>query len=630
MKSILLLAALSASAFPQAAPQPATSPATPAQSPLTTLHARGRVVLVDVVVTGAHDQPVRNLKKSDFTVLEDGKPQTILAFESHLTGQAPPPAPAMPKLEPGVFTNYTPIPPGPALNILLLDALNTPLNAQPYLRTQVLAYLKTARPGVALAIFGLNGPHLTLLQGFTADPELLRNAIDKKGRAKSSPLMNNPLEGDNAGQQTNSDTLAEALGNAPGAAEAVANLAQFDAQVSALQLDMRVRYTLDALGQIARYLGTLPGRKNLIWFSGSFPLGTLPDGDLQNPFDVVSNFESQLRDTATALTHGQVAVYPVDARGLMTSPVFSASNPGSFNPRNPGKSGVDNNRWLAQTSAEHATMYQLAEQTGGKAFVNTNGLRQAVEQAIDIGNNYYTIAYTPTNTKDNGDFRKIKIQLDLPGYNLSYRRGYYALKPPAKPAGPTTPTAPNAPAPPSDPSLPLHPSMHSAMERGAPTPSQILMKVRVQPNSPVEPAVAPGNQPDPALKGPFTRYSISYAVAPGDILFNTAPDQHRRASIEFVALVYDANGQLFNASIKPIHTNFPPDAFAQMLRTGLQYQQEISVPTRGEYFLRIGIHDLLADHVGALEVPVDTVRRLTPIPAAPALPPAATPPSTHP
>src|SRR5580704_6188514 len=177
-----------------------------------------------------------------------------------------------------------------------------------------------------------------------------------------------------------SDTLSS-FGNDPGLADVIANLQQFEAQEQSFQLQLRARYTLDALNQIARSLPGIPGRKNLIWFSGSFPINILPDGDLQNPFAIVASAEEEFRETTNLLTASQVAVYPIDARGLMTSPNLSAANSGSKYVRDPTRFSKDEAKFFQQTADEHSTMLQMAEETGGRAFINTNDLSQAVAES---------------------------------------------------------------------------------------------------------------------------------------------------------------------------------------------------------------------------------------------------------
>ena len=299
---------------------------TPAPATAPTIKARAQIVIVDVVVTDKNQNPVHNLKQSDFNVLENNSPQTISHFEEHIyPNPKAPPVERLPPMPPGVFTNYSPEPPSDAINIILLDTLNTQMKDQSYVRAQLKQYLNTAKPGIRTAIFGLTS-RLILLQGFTSNPEILKSIIDKKNPG-SSPLLDDPVG--TGGVEPLSDQLSDILGNDPTAAQVIANMQQIEADNQAFQLQLRVDYTLDAMNLLARYLSGLPGRKNLIWFSGSFPLNVFPDTDLQQPFSIVANYDDQLRETSRLLTAAQVAVYPVDARGLFSNPSMSASNSGS-------------------------------------------------------------------------------------------------------------------------------------------------------------------------------------------------------------------------------------------------------------------------------------------------------------
>src|SRR5271170_5196838 len=109
-------------------PQPASPAATQptAQSDITTLHSTTQLVVVDVVVTDKHQNPVHDLKASDFTLLEKGVPQPIKNYEEHTALPANSKLPPMPPMPPGVFTNFSFAPAKGAVNVLLLDMLNTP------------------------------------------------------------------------------------------------------------------------------------------------------------------------------------------------------------------------------------------------------------------------------------------------------------------------------------------------------------------------------------------------------------------------------------------------------------------------------------------------------------------------
>ena len=151
-----------------------------------------------------------------------------------------------------------------------------------------------------------------------------------------------------------------ALGNMPNKATVLANLRQFEAEQQSHQLQLRARFTLDALNLLARYMSNLPGRKNLIWFSGSFPISILPDPSLQNPFAIVSSSEDEFRETVDLMARSQVAVYPIDARGLMVEPMLNASNSGRTDAESPG----DANKFTLQTRGGRDAMTQTTNRPG--------------------------------------------------------------------------------------------------------------------------------------------------------------------------------------------------------------------------------------------------------------------------
>src|SRR5579863_8131496 len=134
----------------------------PTQPPLPPLQINVRNVLVDVVVTDKKGVAVPNLHKEDFEVLENGKPQAIEYFEPHFPSASAPAEPPTP-LPPNTFTNVTAAPPNEAINILLMDALNTTIQDQSYVRQRIVKYLATLPPGLRLGVF-LLGDRLRIIQ----------------------------------------------------------------------------------------------------------------------------------------------------------------------------------------------------------------------------------------------------------------------------------------------------------------------------------------------------------------------------------------------------------------------------------------------------------------------------------
>jgi len=580
----------------------------------TTVQTQSTLVVIDVTAADEKHDPIHQLTSADFTILEDGQPQKVKVFEEHLPG-VPAPSPRGPKLGPGQFSNLSPVPHG-ALNILLFDKLNTPLISQGYVREQVLTFLKNAPSGTRIAIFGLT-TELKILQGFTSDPNLLRSIVEgNTNRSSPSPLMPSVVNADNPGgdnAELNSDA-GRTLGG-PDAATLLANLQQFEAQEQAYDLRVRQLYTLNALNQLARYMSNLPGRKNLIWFSGSFPINVLPDNDLQDPFTVQASAEEEFRQTVDMLSRGQIAVYPIDARGLMISPGNSASSQSPIISKGPRTFTNSDEKWTQEIVDEHETMEEMAKQTGGKAFVNSNGLTEAVETAIEVGSNYYTVAYEPANGNWNGGFRRIQVKVDRPGVTLAYRRGYFADDPIkyVKEIPVESNQEQSGKGKDGQHAEPQYNALRAAMTHGSPEPAQIIFVADVRPvGTDNEAAGAEFNKLAKNVKGPFRRYSVTYAINPSQLSFVAGQDGARHFSVEFMSLVYDDSGAPVNEQVNGLAAAILDAKFADSMKHGFVYRQQISVPVKGEYYFRIGVRDRNTDKVGALEIPVRALAKVQP------------------
>ena len=573
------------------------APCAHAQSPqpaLPTLQLQVPLVLEDVVVLDSRDQPVHNLKAADFTITDDGKPVTPQSFEEHA---APTPAqlaieqasmPKIPDLGVNVFTNYTPIPPGSALHILVLDTLNTPVNDQAKVRQKMLKFLANRPPGTPLAIFGLSS-HLYLLQGFTSDPALLRAAVDAR-LTKGAPtnlqqsVSTNGESLEKEAADTNT-TLAENENS--GGAHAAALVSQFLGENDNSRYQEREEDTITAVDQLAHYLSNLPGRKNLIWCSGAFPLDVIFKG-IEIPDHI--NFSDQIRKMEDLLARSQVAVFPIDASGLITNSTDQAmmlDNPTAANIRSGGNTNM---RFLQQSTNEQAPMDQVAEQTGGKAFYNTDDLAAAVESAISFGSNYYTLSYTPPSGKWDYKYHRIDVKPNQQGLHLSYRRGYYSDNPAEASHGGKQFQAS---------------AMQAAMLHGAPAPSELLFDVRAIPADDTTVKLSPGSTPDPKLmQSPFRTYTLDTLIDIHNVQMDRIGNGEYQGSLECTVLVYNADGSVVNTRTRQAHFVLPPDRYADLLTHGLSASQSIDVPAKGSYFIRIGLHDPASNRVGAVEIPV--------------------------
>jgi VWFA-related protein len=328
----------------------------------TTLQAYSRLTTVDVTVTDANGHPIQGLTQSDFTILEDGKPQPIHNFEEVVEVGVPP----LPQLPPHVYTNLQPEASSAAVNIMLLDFANeapkdstnpeqlrNSTRIQHFVKDSAVRALDQMPTGTRVILLSMTN-HLRILQSITSDKELLKSVI------ASAPY---DLDG--------------------------------NGDVQCVESDMRNRMVLESLDQIAADVFPIKGRKNLIWFTMGIPAITDPNDRPK----CLPDYTSALIHAYDLLNASQIAIYPIDAHGLENT---------------------------AFQSATLLSMETIAQATGGIAYYNTNNITPAVLKALDNGANYYSIAYIPPDPNYDGKYHKIEVKVDRPGVNLTYRKGYYA------------------------------------------------------------------------------------------------------------------------------------------------------------------------------------------------------------
>jgi VWFA-related protein len=595
---------------------------TPPAPSTATITVSVRRVVVDITVTDAKGKPVPGLAASDFHVFEDGAPQAVQSFEVHTVEPQPPVT--LPKLPPNTFSNLSSSPNGGPTTVILYDVLNTPLDSQPYAHAQLLAFLKQRKASGQVAIFVLSDK-LHMLQGFTDDDDKLIAALNaQKGRYKSTLLQSQ------AEQTASSDQLARTDGNQNGADErqdvsfqSIAGMLQnMETMEQSYLLDQRVDMTAQALEEIAHFLVALPGRKNLVWMSGSFPDGVIPNGDAngrdaltgQNEFGANRNYSSEIVAATDMLNLSHVAVYPVDIRGLQVNSMFSAAGNQAFEPgqRKDLKAMRDFSTNLA---SEHATMDVIGDQTGGRAFYNTNGLKEAAAEAIGEASVYYTVTYSPSNRSYDGRLRKIRVELTHPGYRLAYRRSYFArdLEEAAKVVQETA----------SDP-------MIVPLEHGAPAAHDLFFEAHIEPVG--EPVAATPQQMQelvryeamfstskrriaqelntPVMLQP---YVVQYALLPRQLQMQVGADGTRRDDLEFAAVSYNADGLVLDGLRVRIQDVIHPGRWELIEDGGYHVPLNVLVPVQARS-LRLAVRDTANNRLGSLEVSLPLARVAAPAP----------------
>ena len=638
--AVILLAAASHPALAQAPAAPKAVDASSAQ--ITTLKTAVRRVAVDVVVTDSKGRPVTGLTQDDFRVAEDNKAQSVLFFDVHsVMPETNFIAPRIPPLPPNTFLNLAKAPESGTPTVILYDALNTPLTEQDRGHKQIVDLIKHRRPGTQIAIFVLTGK-LHLLQGFTEDTDLLAAALaTKAGSAQtttllrpgsdlaSTPTTENPEMTTQVQAPPNSNAGPTTIdGGNPDQVflDFVDKAREMDALDQEQLQDQRVEITLNALTDIGRFLASLPGRKDLIWLSSSFPVDIFPDpamttNNTQHDRDM-RDYSVQMKQATDLLNLSHVSVYPVDVRGLRVNSDLTAASNAAYgsNPNFGGPAASlqqTRSTSIATTStslnlsqqtfiegdvATRATMDSIAGDTGGHAFYGTNALQEAVNSAMISGSTYYSLTYAPTNPKYDGGLRHIKVTLKKSGSTLSYRKTYYADD--LEAAALRVADAPQSPLTPS-------------LERGTPLSHGLFLEAQLEASgtpAPATPAQMQVLSQYEALQPKKTKaktaprapvlmqqYLISYGLIARQLELPLDESGAHQASIEFGLVSYDEDGRKLNGVDTHIDDPIPADHYDKLLSDGYHVVQSIAVPVTAAS-IRIAVRDIRGNRVGSLEV----------------------------
>ena len=565
--------------------------------PSATIRVNTRLVQFDVVVTDKDGRPVKDLKASDFQVQQDGKAQSIVAFEPHTPGIPGAPMAEQAAVTSGAtaaantFTNSPAKAPQSSWTVILFDLLNTSVTDQSYARNQLLQLLRSLPQGQPVALFVLTR-QLEMVQGFTQNPEELVRRAELLQPSKSQDLTTMAERERETSRIVTTAQQAAPQGGAPANAPAystdsiafgqASRIAQNYNDHEAFRSADRALFTLAAMKGMARAVSGYPGRKNLIWLSGSFPVDIEPNPATMDPFRNVRSFDADLRETSSLLATSRVAVYPVDVRGLQSKgfdPTMATSETGFMNDPVPGSShgaiapsaSSQGNTLSAETTAlinDRTTMKNIAQQTGGEAFVNTNDLKRVIARSLEDGSTYYTLAYTPPK-QDEGGYHKVVVQVPNKNWKLAYRRGYYSIPPVA--ASGAVGTA----------------ALRTALQPGMPPATSMLLTAWLE-------------LPDAKRK----EVKVNYIINSNGVEFTDAPENKKRAQIDCMVIAFDSSGKEVAHASDTLDATLPANAYAAVMAHGIPAHQLISLPP-GKYNLRIGVMDRTTQQIGTVDAPLE-------------------------
>jgi VWFA-related protein len=538
----------------------------PAQLPR--IRVATRLVQVGVIVRDKTG-PVANLTKGDFVVLDRGKPQKISVFSVQSGSPAAQAAQsqsqaALQPLPPNTFSDLPQYAAPPrSITVVLLDNLNTLYGSvaqskyehSPYwledlalrnAKNHLIEFIRQLQPQDRVAIYGLRHS-LYVLCDFTSDRNQLLDIV--KNYDARSITNREVVEPGNTmiitGGHDNpmADILGQASGFENGASSRLAGAAN----------EERGAETMAALQAIAAHVANIPGRKNLVWLTANLPFSGA--------------------EMARVLSPSDIAVYPIDARGLLAqSPMVLADIPGTADADDvSGASGhMDNMPAQSAQPIGIATMEKLADETGGQAFVNTNDLTGAIRKAVEDSAVTYTLGFYINSDAMDGKFHEIKVEVHPKGLSVRYPKGYFAF------------------------------------QDSAPTQNADQQMVETAVQSPIESSMIPlqatferVNRPRPNSLNLVCRIDIQ------NIQFARSAGL-RKGAIAIYVIGQNAAGKALHNWEKTYNLQFTDAQYSSLLQSGIPFRQSLQLRP-DVTILRIVVEDITAAHTGSLIIPLSRI-----------------------
>lgn len=532
----------------------------PPQNPKISISTR--LVELGVIVRN-NDGPVEDMTKDDFVVLDRGKPQKISVFTLE-SDKSPATIPQLAKmLPPNTFSDLPQYGAGRprSVTIVLLDNLNTLYGSAPaskYEQTpywvedlalqngkkHLIEFIQTLDPRDRVAIYGLRHS-LHILCDFTNDRDQLLAIL--KAYDTASVTNRQVVEpgkivlafpGDRRG-----DVFAQGSGFDNAAVLRLAGGANAD----------RGAETMAALQQIAAHVANVPGRKNLVWLTANLPFSGA--------------------DMAHVLSPANIAVYPVDARGLLgQSPSVAAGMWGTadFDDVSGASGHMDNMPAQSSQPIGIGTMQKIADETGGQAFVNTNDIAGAIRKAVEDSAVTYTLGFYIDASALDGKFHEIRVQSKRKDVTMRYPKGYFAYH-----------------------------------ETGG-SQDQNLKTLVTAVQSPIESSLIPIQATLERVNQPEANSLSMLCSIDVNSLRWTQTDNLRKGTVAVYVIEQDPAGKVLQQWEKKFDVQFTDSQYSALLKSGMTFRQIVHLHA-GATTLRVLIEDPGTSQIGSLIIPLAQV-----------------------
>ena len=552
--------------------------------------ARTELVLIPVLVTDKSGAHIGGLKHEDFTVLENGSEKKVATFDE-ITSD--PKRLSRPR-NPNEFSNS--VPGGGStrrVTLIVLDMINTPFIDQTYARKELLKYLvESLNRREPTGLYALDRSGIHVIHDFTVDPDVLIAAVHKV-RGDAYQMVDTPedmemLTGSASPEGSAGDIGTSGAsggvntrGGQAGSAAAVASQVQQEANrmqsmiedqalnFQSFQQRLAITYTLQGLQQVAQALAGFPGRKSLIWASGGFPFSVsdttmqLAPAGRDSLTDVLPLYER----TWQLLNDAQIALYPVDVKGLQTnSPGASIRMPSMPN-RKPGGYTRRANWQQGETQSSFET---FAAATGGRAYYNSNDLVKGFRDAVRDSAQYYMLGYYLDKSDTKPGWRKLSVRVKRDHANVRARSGFFVTK--------------------------------ISADSEASHDSDIASALK----SPLDYTAIALNghwEPTEASQEPGKKRVVYRVDLPPDPAFIDANDKNHVA-FDLVATATTPDGlQANHSTLKKIDFYPTPELLAKIREKGMGARGALDLAP-GEYTVRIVVRDNLTGRVGSVAAPL--------------------------
>lgn len=352
-------------------------------------------------------------------------------------------------------------------------------------------------------------------------------------------------------------------------------------------LERRTLGTIEAMKTLSRMLGGLSGRKNVVWLTASLPFDLIPEDRTVTDAELLADLPGQgsqrsvsvnaagsqaaeqrtlhaqeIRESEAQLASASIAIYPVDLHGLVSGMESSAASGGSAFSETALTDRVISG--LSTVQAAQGTMREIAAQTGGKAYVNQNEIKDGIALAASDEKASYSLGYYPENKKWDGKLRNIKIKLAQGDTQLRYRKGYFAIEP-----GPTKEHN-------------FEQDVAAALQVDVPS-TQISFRAQAKPTDP-------------------GKMRVVFLV---DAHTLTAEDSSgsKKMNINFYASVYDSQGKNLGTRGLKIDKTFDAATYQQILDKGMMVPIDMDLPSAGKE-LRLAVLDNKTGLIGTVTGPL--------------------------